>query len=355
MPRWPSFLVFVNTVRVATITGVSSPASLPEFRNVAIVAHVDHGKTTLVDAMLRQSGALTHRGGGVERLMDSGDLEKEKGMPSWRRTPRCIASTRTGRSRSSTSSTLPGTPISAGRWSADCRWSTGCCSSTPPKARCCRPASRVAQGPGRASAGDPGGRKQDRPARRPHRRGRLGSHDLLLDVASDLDDEAQQAAERALDLPTPVAPPGAPESPAPSGPQRWSAGRQSRPAVRRPPRAFRRPRATRSAAAGAGHEPRRLGVPGPPGPHPHPQRQAAPGASRSRGCARSTGCPSSQAEKICRLLRTVGVGRNPTEEAVAGDIVAVAGMPEIMIGDTLADPNTPTRCRGSPSTNPPSR
>src|ERR1700710_3249255 len=52
-----------------------------DFRNVAIVAHVDHGKTTLVDAMLRQSGALSHRGDdAIERLMDSGDLEKEKGI-----------------------------------------------------------------------------------------------------------------------------------------------------------------------------------------------------------------------------------------------------------------------------------
>ena len=51
-----------------------------DFRNVAIVAHVDHGKTTLVDAMLRQSGALHERGEAVERVMDTGDLEREKGI-----------------------------------------------------------------------------------------------------------------------------------------------------------------------------------------------------------------------------------------------------------------------------------
>jgi len=55
-------------------------ASNELIRNVAIVAHVDHGKTTLVDAMLRQTGAFTSHQAVAERVMDSGDLEKEKGI-----------------------------------------------------------------------------------------------------------------------------------------------------------------------------------------------------------------------------------------------------------------------------------
>jgi GTP-binding protein len=55
-------------------------AKREELRNVAIVAHVDHGKTTLVDAMLRQTGSFTSHGDVTERVMDSGDLEKEKGI-----------------------------------------------------------------------------------------------------------------------------------------------------------------------------------------------------------------------------------------------------------------------------------
>ncbi|MEU0508634.1 MULTISPECIES: translational GTPase TypA [Amycolatopsis] len=51
-----------------------------DLRNVAIVAHVDHGKTTLVDAMLRQSGAFGERAELVDRVMDSGELEREKGI-----------------------------------------------------------------------------------------------------------------------------------------------------------------------------------------------------------------------------------------------------------------------------------
>jgi GTP-binding protein len=49
-------------------------------RNVAIIAHVDHGKTTLVDAMLKQSGGLGDRRDVVERVMDSDDLERERGI-----------------------------------------------------------------------------------------------------------------------------------------------------------------------------------------------------------------------------------------------------------------------------------
>jgi len=51
-----------------------------DIRNIAIIAHVDHGKTTLVDAMLRQTGVFRENEAVVERVMDSGDLERERGI-----------------------------------------------------------------------------------------------------------------------------------------------------------------------------------------------------------------------------------------------------------------------------------
>ncbi|MGB5737206.1 MAG: GTP-binding protein, partial [Thiohalocapsa sp.] len=53
---------------------------IENLRNIAIIAHVDHGKTTLVDKLLQQSGTLGDRFGPVERVMDSNDLEKERGI-----------------------------------------------------------------------------------------------------------------------------------------------------------------------------------------------------------------------------------------------------------------------------------
>ena len=55
-------------------------ATRADVRDIAIVAHVDHGKTTLVDAMLRQTGAFRANQAVVDRVLDSGDLEREKGI-----------------------------------------------------------------------------------------------------------------------------------------------------------------------------------------------------------------------------------------------------------------------------------
>ncbi len=54
--------------------------SVERLRNIAIVAHVDHGKTTLVDQLLKQSGTLNERAAVLDRVMDSNDLEKERGI-----------------------------------------------------------------------------------------------------------------------------------------------------------------------------------------------------------------------------------------------------------------------------------
>ena len=72
------------TLDISHLQGTVSDAILLQFmknvRNVAIIAHVDHGKTTLVDGLLKQSGVFRENQEVQERVMDSGDIERERGI-----------------------------------------------------------------------------------------------------------------------------------------------------------------------------------------------------------------------------------------------------------------------------------
>src|SRR6202142_1484188 len=77
-PRSTTPFEFEHPGQVRSVDAATSIRA--DVRNVAIVAHVDHGKTTLVDAMLKQAGAFRANQIVAERVMDSMDLEREKGI-----------------------------------------------------------------------------------------------------------------------------------------------------------------------------------------------------------------------------------------------------------------------------------
>ncbi|MFA5710855.1 translational GTPase TypA [Mycolicibacterium sp.] len=313
--------------------------SRPNFRNVAIVAHVDHGKTTLVDAMLRQSGALAERGDAQERVMDSGDLEREKGITI------LAKNTAVHRHNADGSVTVinvidtPGHADFGGEVERGLSMVDGVvllvdASEGPlPQTRFVLRKALGAHLPVILVVN-----KTDRPD------ARIAevveeSHDLLLDVASDLDEEAQAAAEKALDLPT-----------------LYASGRAGIASTTQP--------ANGEVPDGGNLNPLfdvlMEHIPAPSGNPEAPLQALVTNLDASAFLGRLAliriangrlkkgqqvawmrevdGSPVITNAKITELLATVGVERTPTEEAVAGDIVAVAGLPEIMIGDTLADP-----------------
>ncbi|MDA1038656.1 MAG: GTP-binding protein, partial [bacterium] len=71
---------FTDWVNYVSLRRLLIRNKIMDFRNIAIIAHVDHGKTTLVDAILQQSGAFNDRDVVEDRVMDSNELEKERGI-----------------------------------------------------------------------------------------------------------------------------------------------------------------------------------------------------------------------------------------------------------------------------------
>ena len=310
-----------------------------DFRNVAIVAHVDHGKTTLVDAMLRQSGALTHRGDdATERIMDSGDLEREKGITI------LAKNTAVHRHHPDGSVTVinvidtPGHADFGGEVERGLSMVDGVlllvdASEGPlPQTRFVLRKALAAHLPVILVVN-----KTDRPDARIDEVVEA-SHDLLLDVASDLDDEAAAAAEHALGLPT-----------------LYASGRAGVASTVAP--------ADGQIPDGDNLDPLfdvlLEHIPPPSGDPDAPLQALVTNLDASAFLGRLAliriyngrlrkgqtvawmrqvdGAPVITSAKITELLATVGVERSPTDEAIAGDIVAVAGFPDIMIGDTLAD------------------
>jgi GTP-binding protein len=313
-----------------------------DFRNIAIVAHVDHGKTTLVDAMLRQSGALQERGGLTERVLDTGDLEREKGITI------LAKNTAVHRHHPDGSITVinvidtPGHADFSGEVERGLSMVDGVlllvdASEGPlPQTRFVLRKALAAHLPVILVVN-----KTDRPDARITEVVEA-SHDLLLDVASDLDDEAAKAAEEALGLPT-----------------LYASGRVGVASTTQP--------LDGQVPDGDNLDPLfeilEKHIP-PPGGDPHTPLQALVtnlDASAFLGrlaliriyngrlrkgqqvawLREIDGEPVVATAKITELLATEGVQRSPTDEAVAGDIVAVAGIAEIMIGDTLAAPVNP--------------
>ncbi|MBF6327350.1 translational GTPase TypA [Nocardia transvalensis] len=309
-----------------------------EFRNVAIVAHVDHGKTTLVDAMLRQSGAFAERAELVDRVMDSGDLEREKGITI------LAKNTAVHRHNADGSVTVinvidtPGHADFGGEVERGLSMVDGVvllvdASEGPlPQTRFVLRKALAASLPVILVVN-----KTDRPDARIDEVVEE-SHDLLLDLASDLDDEASEAAELALDLPV-----------------LYASGREGKASTKRPENG----NAPDAENLDELFEVLLKYVPAPKGDAAAPLQahvtnlDASPFLGRlalvriHNGTLRKgqnvawMSAEGTKNVKITELLKTVGVERNPAEEAIAGDIVAVAGIPEIMIGDTLADPDNP--------------
>ena len=313
------------------------PTVRTDLRNVAIVAHVDHGKTTLVDAMLRQSGAFAAREELVDRVLDSGDLEREKGITILAKNTAVHRATANGTVTINVVDT-PGHADFGGEVERGLAMVDGVlllvdASEGPlPQTRFVLRKALAASLPVVLVVN-----KTDR------QDARIAevvdeTHDLLLDLAGELD--ARGAAHTdVLDMPVVYA--------------SARAGKAST----TPPADGQAPDSPDLAAL---FDTLLRHVPPPRGETDRPLRALVTNLDASSFLGRIALCRvhagrirKGQTVAWCRadgtvapariseLLMTDGLHRVPAEEASAGDLVAIAGIPDITIGDTLADLDSP--------------
>jgi GTP-binding protein len=314
-------------------------ATRTDLRNVAIVAHVDHGKTTLVDAMLRQTGSFAAHAQVEERAMDSNDLEREKGITILAKN---TAVTYTGTHAAGQEITInvidtPGHADFGGEVERGLSMVDGVvllvdASEGPlPQTRFVLRKALAAKLPVILLVN-----KTDRPDARIEAV-EEETHDLLLGLASDLQDEVPDLdVDAILDLPVIYA----------SG--RAGAASRTRPADGQlPDNDDLEP----LFEAILSH------IPAPTYDDEHPLQahvtnlDASPFLGRiallrifngtlKKGqqvaWVRHDGTHAQM--RITELLKTRALERYPAESAMAGDIVAIAGIEDITIGETIADP-----------------
>ncbi|MDO5668668.1 MAG: translational GTPase TypA [Corynebacterium sp.] len=321
--------------------------SHPEFRNVAIVAHVDHGKTTLVNSMLEQSGVFDDHGGVTDRVMDSGDLEREKGITILAKNTavRRKGAGKDGRDLIINVIDTPGHADFGGEVERALSMVDGVvllvdASEGPlPQTRFVLGKALAAKMPVIILVN-----KTDRSDARIDEVVE-DAQDLLLELASGLEDEeAALAAESLLDLPV-----------------LYASGREGKASTENPGNGVAPDAADLQALFDVIYEV----LPEPSADIAAPLQAHVTNLDSSSFLGRiglvrvhagtlkkgqqvawihydDEGNPHTKNVRIAELLRTVGTTRVPAEgEVVAGDIAAISGIDEIMIGDTLADPENP--------------
>jgi GTP-binding protein len=311
-----------------------------DLRNVAIVAHVDHGKTTLVDAMLRQTGSFGEHSNMGERLMDSGDLEKEKGITILAKNTAISYSGKAAEGKTITINVIdtPGHADFGGEVERGLSMVDGVvllvdASEGPlPQTRFVLRKALEANLPVILLLN-----KTDRPDARIDEVVEE-THDLLLGLASDLADEVPELdIDAILDLPV-----------------IYASGRAGAASLNKPENGTLPDNADLEPLFGAimKYIPAPKYDPDAPLQAHVTNLDASPFLGRlallrvfngtiKKGqqvaWVRQNG--ETQNVKITELLMTKALERFPTESAGPGDIVAVAGIDEITIGETLADPD----------------